>query len=144
MTYYHLKQNLTLDDIKTHNVSEFFKFQMEKACFKDNIEPVIMDMIRRDGETLPPKALIKKSPGRPKEKRMRRRSKFSNNNNNTCTICKESGHNRRTCPTLAVGGEDDKGKKAGKKRATLAVGGEDDKGKRQGKKGDVGGWGRRW
>jgi len=56
-----------------------------------------MDSLRFDGETLHP--LAKTQIGRPKKRRFRQRSKFvdSSKSTITCSICGESGHNKRSC-----------------------------------------------
>jgi hypothetical protein len=116
MSYYFLKENLTLEEIIDRHVNKLFKFEMQIGCFKENLDPVILELIPRDGETLPPEPLAKKSAGRPTQKRMRRRSKFEakDESDRKCSICKQKGHYYTTCPTLEE--NDGKKKKETKKR----------------------------
>jgi hypothetical protein len=61
-----------------------------------------MDTLTPDGVTLPPRLSTKRGTGRPKKKRIRKRSRFSDDPELSikCSYCREKGHNIRTCPAL--------------------------------------------
>ena len=65
------------------------------------IDPVYcIANIARDGKTLPPKPLNKRQAGRPKKKRIRKRSRWAHEpekSNVICSRCHKRGHNIRTC-----------------------------------------------
>jgi len=73
--------NTMLED----NVSVMYKFKSMKEMYKNNIFPVVVDVIRHSGG--------------PKMKRIRNRCKFMDPNNSTITYskCGKRGDNKRTC-----------------------------------------------
>jgi hypothetical protein len=100
IAFYKLYEGKSLQFIKDNFVSRHYQYQHLRDMLRTNIVPVCIDMIRGDGETLPPQDLAKRSAGRPQKKRLRKRSRFSNNpeqSNIVCSRCKEKGHNVRTC-----------------------------------------------
>lgn len=64
-----------------------------------NIKPVVLEQLAKDGVTKPPKYSGKRQAGRPKEKRLRKRSKFPDPSNSpiVCSRCGGRGHNIRGC-----------------------------------------------
>jgi hypothetical protein len=79
-----------------------YTFQNVKNTFKRNVFPVSLDGIQYDGATKPPLA-PKRQSGRPKTKRIRRRSEFllAEDSPVICSNCGSRGHNRRTCTAPA-------------------------------------------
>ena len=79
-----------------------YTFQNVKNTFKRNVFPVSLDGIQYDGATKPPLA-PKRQSGRPKTKRIRRRSEFliAEDSPVVCSNCGSRGHNRRTCTAPA-------------------------------------------
>lgn len=83
---------------------DYYKAKSLHGLYSKNIVPVIMDHIRFDGETEPPTIL--KQTGHPCKKRKRFRSRYISPQESTikCSMCKEQGHNKRTCPTMKCKG----------------------------------------
>ena len=79
-------------------VHPYYKFEFVKQTFRNNVFPVSLDAIKYDGVTKPP-MVSKRQPGRPRTKRIRRRSEYLEPEDSpvTCSICGKRGHNRRTC-----------------------------------------------
>jgi len=75
-----------------------YTFGNVKNTFKRNVFPVSLDGIQYDGVTKPP-LVAKRQSGRPKTKRIRRRSEFllAEDSPVICSNCGGRGHNRRTC-----------------------------------------------
>ena len=69
-----------------------------QATFKRNIYPVSLDTLAYDGETQPPQGSTR-SAGRPRTKRVRRRSVYAAAKDSpiSCSKCGKPGHNKRTC-----------------------------------------------
>ena len=84
-------------------VDQFYTYGFVKKMFKKNIYPVSLDNVAYDGLTTPPLA-SKVSPGRPRKKRMRQRSKFvvANHSRVLCSNCCAPGHNKQTCTATPV------------------------------------------
>ena len=80
-------------------VHPYYTFEFVQSSFTNNIYPVCLETIEHDGETKEP-PLPKQQPGRPKTKRLRKRSKYVELEESPiiCSICGKRGHNRRTCP----------------------------------------------
>jgi hypothetical protein len=80
-------------------VHPYYTFEFVHNSFKNNVLPVCLETIEYDGVTREP-SLPKRQSGRPKTKRIRRRSKFVELEESpiTCSICGKRGHNRRSCP----------------------------------------------
>jgi hypothetical protein len=87
-------------------VHEYYRHGCAQKMFEKNILPVCMDALTYDGETSPPCLSQKKRAGRPKLKRLRRRSKFVEADESPilCSKCGKPGHNRRTCFAKEVAG----------------------------------------
>ena len=95
----HLMSVESLGEIEVHWL---YKYWSLHALYKKNISPVIVDHLRKDGQTLPPKVHV--PTGRPKKKRIRNRSEFGDPSESTihCSICKQAGHNKRSCTLIAA------------------------------------------
>jgi hypothetical protein len=94
-------------------VHDYYSCNLAKEMFKKNIFPVSVDTLGYDGLTNPP-VNSKRSVGRPRTKRIRRRSLFAAAEDSPilCSNCGAAGHNRRTCtrtPGERVSDEDEKG-----------------------------------
>ena len=99
MAFLRLSHRLAFHDVLSMYVD---RVHIYKAELKDNIIPVCIAQIKRDGTTLPPKPLNKQSAGGPKKKRLRKRSKWAHTpstSNVVCSRCKQREHNTRTCET---------------------------------------------
>ena len=83
-------------------VNGYYTFRNVKNTFKRNVFPVSLDGIQYDGATKPP-VVAKRQSGRPKTKRIRRRSEFllAEDSPVICSNCGSRGHNRRTCTAPA-------------------------------------------
>ncbi|KAI2512166.1 MULE transposase domain [Fragilaria crotonensis] len=90
-------------------VHPFYTFEFVHNTFKKNVFPVCLETTVYDGETKEPN-VPKRQSGRPKTKRIRKRSKFIESEDSPvkCSICGRRGHNRRTCPSALVGNNDNK------------------------------------
>jgi Ulp1 protease family, C-terminal catalytic domain/SWIM zinc finger/Transposase, Mutator family len=79
-------------------VHDYYKFAHVKKMFRNNVFPVSLDRVPYDGVTKPP-LLRGRSSGRPRTKRIRRRSEFLSVEDSpiVCSNCGLRGHNRRTC-----------------------------------------------
>jgi hypothetical protein len=97
--YFRLFLNQTEDLVLTNHVSEHYKYSQHQELMKPGICPVVIDTLRRDEITRPPPKTGKRTSGRPKKKRIRRRSKFRTTEESTisCTNCGARGHNIRSC-----------------------------------------------
>jgi hypothetical protein len=94
-------------------VHDYYSCNLAKEMFKKNIFPVSVDTLGYDGLTNPP-VNSKLSAGRPRTKRIRRRSLYAAAEDSPilCSNCGAAGHNRRTCtrtPGERVSDEDEKG-----------------------------------
>ena len=104
LAYFWLHKNATLNEVLGHHVEDYYTYKNAREMLRINIHPVCMDAIKSDGVTLPPKASLKRSTGRPKKQRIRKRSRWAENpeeSNVVCSKCKKRGHNIRTCDTRA-------------------------------------------
>jgi MULE transposase domain len=101
MAYFRIRANKTLQEIMDSDaVDDFHKYPFYHELLRRNINPVIMDTLITDrDETVLPPLVVLKQPGRPQTKRLRSRSKCSDPEHSSiiCSICKEKGHNKRTC-----------------------------------------------
>ena len=90
-------------------VHPFYTFEFVHNTFKKNVFPVCLETTVYDGETKEPN-LPKRQSGRPRTKRIRKCSKFIESEDSPvkCSICGRRGHNRRTCPNVLVGNNDNK------------------------------------
>jgi hypothetical protein len=84
--------------ILMHLLDDYYTYGFVQNIFKRNIYPVSLDTLAYDGETTPPVA-SKRSSGRPRKKRIRRRSQYAAAEDSPvqCSNCGAPGHNRRTC-----------------------------------------------
>jgi hypothetical protein len=79
-------------------IDEYYTHGCVQTTFKKNIYPVSLDTLAYDGETEPPLG-NKRSSGRPRTKRIRRRSLYAAAEDSpiVCSNCGQAGHNKRTC-----------------------------------------------
>ncbi|KAG7363059.1 MULE transposase domain containing protein [Nitzschia inconspicua] len=99
VAYYRLFETQTLQYIMDNHVSEHYKYETVNELLKENIVPVSLDILDQDGVTLPPNC-TKRSSGRPRKKRIRKRSRFAHDPDKSpivCSRCKKRGHNVKTC-----------------------------------------------
>jgi hypothetical protein len=84
-------------------VHPYYTFEYVQKLYKSNIYPVCVDNINYDGTTKPP-VVRGRQPGRPRTKRIRRRSEFLAEDDSpvTCSECGRRGHNKRTCNNQEV------------------------------------------
>ena len=84
--------------VTKHHVHPFYTFDYVQKLFKNNVFPVVVDTIRYDGITQPPASQGRRA-GRPRTKRIRRRSEILDPRDSPiiCSKCGLSGHNIRTC-----------------------------------------------
>ena len=100
VAYCRLHKHLSLEEILNREVDHHYTYANETKLLRKNIVPVCIDRISHDGTTLPPKMSSKRSTGRPKKKRIRKRSHWAFNpekSNIVCSRCRQRGHNIRTC-----------------------------------------------
>ena len=91
---------MSLDEILQNHVDRHYTYADETKLLKKNIVPVCIDRISHDGTTLPPKSTDKRRTGRPKKRRIRKRSRWAHEpekSNIICSRCRQRGHNVRTC-----------------------------------------------
>jgi hypothetical protein len=97
------KKEVDLNYIFDNLVDDNYTFGNVKNTFKKNVFPVSLDgILHYDGVTKPP-LVTKQQSGRPKTKRIRRRSEFLAVENSpvVCSNFGSRGHNRRTCTAPA-------------------------------------------
>jgi hypothetical protein len=82
-------------------VDDYYSYSSVHGLFTRNIVPVVLDSLSFDGKTKPP-LVLHRTAGRPKMKRIRRRSELAEESRVSCSICGERGHNRRTCTKTEV------------------------------------------
>jgi hypothetical protein len=100
LAYLRLHRGLPFYQVLSAYVDPVYTYEAENEMLSRNIIPVCMATIARDGKTLPPKPLTKRQAGRPKKKRLRKRSRWSHEpekSNVVCSRCNGRGHNIRTC-----------------------------------------------
>ncbi|KAG7370301.1 hypothetical protein IV203_028047 [Nitzschia inconspicua] len=98
VAYYRWFETQTLQYIMDNHVSEHYKYKTVNELLKENIVPVSLDILDQDGVTLPPNRTIRSS-GRPRKKRIRKRSRFADDPDKSpivCSRCKKRGHNVKT------------------------------------------------
>jgi hypothetical protein len=98
MAYFNKIMSLPFEMVVESYVSKFYSYENLHKIIKYNNVPVVIDTLVPDGYTKPPNKM-KRSAGRPKTKRLQRRSKhlFSNDSRVRCGNCGEPGHNAATC-----------------------------------------------
>jgi SWIM zinc finger len=79
-------------------VHVFYRYDCVQKLFQHNVFPTCIDNATYDGETKPPRVTGRQA-GRPRTKRIRRRSEFLDPEKSpiTCSECGKKGHNKRTC-----------------------------------------------
>jgi hypothetical protein len=94
---------LSFNDIQEKHVHPYYTCGSLHELYSNNIFPVCIDNLEHDKVTLPPEVRVR-SAGRPRIKRVRRRSEYADpaDSKVRCSVCKERGHNKRTC-TATVG-----------------------------------------
>lgn len=99
VAFFRLNKQMSLQQIMDNHASSLLRYEAQSDLLIKNIVPVIREQLSRDGQTLPPKDTGKRMPGRPKEKRLRKRTKHADSNQSTvlCSRCRRPGHNARTC-----------------------------------------------
>ena len=100
MAYFRLFLEKDFEWVLRNKVSKYFTYGAEKDVLQKNIVPVVIDSLTYDGKTKPPEAGQKRKRGRPKSKRLRKRSRFANpekESPQTCSICGQRGHYWKTC-----------------------------------------------
>jgi hypothetical protein len=100
IAFFRLHQKKALAYILSEDVDGQYTYDSMRALLKDNIHPVCMDSLSPDLTTRPPIPSTKRSTGRPKKKRIRKRSRFAHSPEQSpivCSRCKQKGHNVRTC-----------------------------------------------
>ena len=92
-------ENQSLHEILELEVSDYYKYEFEMLLLLKNIKPVVLEQIAKDGITKPPKYSGKRQAGRPKAKRLHKRSKFVDPDKSpiVCSRCRCRGHNKRSC-----------------------------------------------
>ena len=99
MAYLRLHRGLPFYQVLTAYVDAVHTYEAEREMLSNNIFPVCMATIARDGKTLPPRQ-GKRQSGRPRKKRLRKRSRWAHEpekSNVVCSRCLQRGHNIRTC-----------------------------------------------
>ena len=99
--YFRMWKDCELEDVLQSEVDDYYSFSTLHGLYERNIVPVVMDSIIFDGKTKPPRALHQTT-GRPRVKRIRRRSELAGESPVSCSNCGERGHNRRTCKNAPV------------------------------------------
>ena len=105
MSYFRLHQKMSMMNIIDRFVDRQYTYETRETLLRENIHAVCMDHIELDGQTLPPKQSTTRITGRPKKKRIRKRSRFAfdqDQSNIVCSKCHKRGHNVRTCDASAV------------------------------------------
>lgn len=83
--------------ILNFHVSKYYTYENQNAMVVYNCIVPIIDTLKSDEETKPP-LIGKRQPGRPKEARLKPKSKFAHTNStNKCSKCGQVGHNSATC-----------------------------------------------
>lgn len=100
VAYFKDKEEVLFEDI-LRKVDKQYTYETEKELLQKNIVPVCIDRIFPDRSTLPPcDALQRRTPGRPRKRRLRARSKWALEPEKSpilCSRCGKRGHNVRTC-----------------------------------------------
>jgi hypothetical protein len=100
MAYLRLHRRLPYYQVLSAYVDPVYTYEYENKMLSGKIKPVCTAMIKRDGKTLPPRQSKKRQAGRPRKKRLRKRSRWAHTpekSNVVCSRCHQRGHNIRTC-----------------------------------------------
>ncbi len=73
---YRKRKEKQFDYVLANMVHPYYKFKFVKETFRNDVFPVSLDAIEYHGVTEPPTRSIKRQPGRPRIKRICRRSEF--------------------------------------------------------------------
>jgi hypothetical protein len=100
MAYLRLHRGLPFYQVLTAYVDSVYTYEAQREMLRSNVVPVCIATIARDGITSPPRPLKKRQAGRPRKKRLRKRSRWAHEpekSNVICSRCNQRGHNIRTC-----------------------------------------------
>jgi hypothetical protein len=97
MAYYPLFMGNSLEEFLLQTISPFYIYTSQHELFRENNNPVIIEMLESDNVTKPPNPHIKRQQGRPKKKRLRTRCKYVDLTEPEikCSICGDAGHNKK-------------------------------------------------
>jgi hypothetical protein len=93
MSYYRIIERKSVKEILEMPFCQYYSYQYLNLFYKENINPVIIDLLSHDTSTKPPPITEKRASGRPKSARKRKRSKVSVK----CSNCEETGHTKKKC-----------------------------------------------
>jgi ribosomal protein L32 len=95
---YRKTKSVEKEYILANLVHEYYTYSYVQQTFTKNIFPVSLDTLAYDRETGPP-SCVKRGSGRPRTKRIRRRSLYAATEDSpiVCSNCGQAGHNKRTC-----------------------------------------------
>ena len=99
--YFRKWMEYDLQYVLQSEVDDCHLYSSVHGLFTRNIVPVVLDSLSFDGERKPP-LILHRTAGRPKLKRIRRRSELAEESRVSCSICGKRGHNRRTCKEEAT------------------------------------------
>jgi hypothetical protein len=100
MVYFRKVLGKPFADILLEDVSPFYTFWALQNLYDENVHPVAISTLEPDENTLAPVGVERRQPGRPKERRVRFRSKFTYPKKDCpiiCSKCGRRGHNKKTC-----------------------------------------------
>jgi Zinc knuckle/SWIM zinc finger len=85
--------------IMANLINKYYTHSYVQKTFKKNVFPVSLDTMAYDGQTTPPPSGVKRASGRPRTKRIRRRSVYAASEDSPiiCSNCGQTGHTKRTC-----------------------------------------------
>jgi hypothetical protein len=95
MAYYRKIDEKTLTEVLAMRFNNYYSYQYLHKLYNENINPVIINVLTSDRETLPPPENKKRQPGRPATKRKQKRSRSEVTVR--CGNCGEEGHNKKSC-----------------------------------------------
>lgn len=78
---------MSVKEVFDAQVDEIYTYENQKEMLRQNIVPVCLETISPDGITLPPLASGKRVRGRPKQQRLRKRSRFANEPEKSNIVC---------------------------------------------------------